>query len=79
MLTPTEQEAVERARQLLERTHYDSENGTPERVMAARSVARGAIDLAAALEAERSARQAIQARAEAQQAILGKAAYQGLR
>ena len=62
MLTPSENEAVERARRLLERTRYDDAQDIPERVHDARAVANGALELASALEAERSARQAIQQR-----------------
>jgi hypothetical protein len=59
-----------RAAQLLERTAYDGD--APERVTDARMVARGVLDLAATLEAERSARVALQRRCEEQQAILGR-------
>ena len=77
-LTDTEQEAVERARSLLERTRYDETDEAPERVTDARSVAYALLELAAALMAERSARVAIQERAEGLQAILGKAAYEAM-
>ena len=78
MLTEAEREAVARARSLLERTHYDDAASVPERVTDARAVARGALELAAALKGERSARRALQARCEAQQEILGRAAYEAL-
>lgn len=71
-LTAAEQDARRRAERLLERTAYDAEDDAPERVRDARAVARGALELAYALQAERSARAALQARCEAQQAILGR-------
>ncbi len=74
-LTRAEQDAVLRAERLLERTHYDES----ERVTDARMCARSVLELALALEAERSARVALQARVERLQAIVGKAAYDHLR
>lgn len=74
-LTSAEQDCQARAQQLLERTAYDAENDAPGRVTDARACARGALEALAALEAERSARRALQARCEAQQALLGARAY----
>ena len=61
-LTDAETELVERARALLTRTHYDGEDAAdvPERVFDARAVADGLLELAYALDAERTARVAIQ-------------------
>lgn len=72
MLTPQEQDTLTRATQLLERTHYDESGTGDPRLTDARMVARGTLELADALEAERSARRALKARCEEQQAILGR-------
>ena len=78
-LTAAEQETVDRARQLLERTHYDPPGEGDPRLADARSVAHGTLELAAALEAERSSRLALKARCDEQQAILGQRAYEAIR
>ena len=77
-LTQAEQEARAAAQQLLERTEYDPPEAAPGRVRDARVLARGALELAASLEAERSARRALQARCAAQQALLGRHAAEAL-
>ena len=69
-LTRREQDAVHRAEQLLERTHYDES----ERVADARMCARHVLDLAEMLEAERSARRAIQEARDRGLAILARQA-----
>jgi hypothetical protein len=74
-LTSTEQDARARAEQLLERTHYDTDD-TPERVRDARAVARALLEALDALQAERACSRALKQRCEMQQAILGKAVYQ---
>ncbi len=73
MLTPAEQAAQARAQQLLERTAYDGE--ATERVTDARACAHALLEVLEALQAERGARRALQARCDAQQAILGRKAY----
>ena len=55
-----DRKGVDRAKRLLERTHYLVELGITEPVVEARFVARFALELADAFEAERSARQSIQ-------------------
>lgn len=78
MLTDPENDVVERARLLLERTAYDPPGGPDPRLADARIVAHGAIELAAALEAERGSRLALKERCETQQAILGRHAYEAI-
>lgn len=68
------EEARERAARFLDRTHYFHALGLDELGADARMLARLLLELADMLEAERSARVALQARCETQQAILGRRA-----
>jgi len=75
MLTPDEIEAVQRAEQLLERTHYFAELDLNEPIADARMIARYVLDLAEKLASERSARRSIQGqRDETQRLLLGRTA-----
>lgn len=79
VLTPSEQQAKDRAEQLLTETEFlTGRSKLAELAGKARILAGDIADLTQTLEAERSARQALQQRCEAQQEILGKAAYRAL-
>jgi hypothetical protein len=65
---------VERALRLLERTEYDAAEGVPERVLDARACASALVELALALDQERSARQAIQQQRDNCLALLARQA-----
>ena len=71
-------EARERASSLLAGTDHFAALGLEKASADARMCARYVLDLADELEAERSARAAVQARAERLQAIIGQAAYEQL-
>jgi hypothetical protein len=70
-------EAVMRARHLLAATSLLRELGLEELAADSRAVARIALDLADELDAERSARRALQAKADRLEAIVGKGIYYG--
>jgi hypothetical protein len=68
--------AADRANLLLLETELFAEFGLRDIASTARMVALDVLELADQLEAERSARRALQARCEALQAIVGTAAHQ---
>lgn len=77
-LTTSETQAVARAEQLLERTQYDEPGAGDPRLVDARMIARSCLEIADAIEAERSARIALKERCETQQNILGRRVYEAI-
>lgn len=69
------EETVERANRILDSTSLFGDLGLAPLVAESRTVARDVIALVDELEAERSARRALQKRCDTQQEILGKAVY----
>jgi hypothetical protein len=74
-LTHVEQLAAERARDLIAKTEFFAELGLGRLAESARMVAGDVVDLVASLEAERSTRSALQARAARLQEIVGSSTY----